>query len=45
MVSEVGQIQFREDVLHGDESVGVLLDDIGLCLPDILPYVQVWIAL
>ena len=39
VVSQVGEVQFGEDVLHGEESVGILLYDVGLGLPNKLPYV------
>ena len=39
VVSQVGKVQFGEDVLHGEESVGILLYDVGLRLTNKLPYV------
>lgn len=39
VVIEMTKVEFGEDVLHGDESVGFLFDDIGLCLLDIVSHV------
>ena len=36
VVIEMAKVEFGEDVLHGDESVGFLFDDIGLRLFDIV---------
>jgi hypothetical protein len=38
VVFEVAEVQFFEEVLHCYEAVGVLLDDVGLGLFDVIAY-------
>ena len=39
MIPKMSKIQFFKDILHGNEPIGILLDDIGLGLLDIISYV------
>lgn len=43
VVSKLPKVQFLEDILHSDESLGILLNDVCLRLLDVfrhVPYVQ-----